>query len=1644
MKGLGLLEPARLAWLGLVLPLLLLYVLKARREPRVISSLWLVAAQARDQRARQPWRRWVPELPFFLELAALTCAVLAVAQLYLDGAHLEATRVGFVVDVSSSMQAKEPGGQSRLELARAQLEALIATLPPGAEAFVVTAASPPRLVLPPERDRARLRRALHGLSAEDGGAALSEAVRLASERLSGSPHPRLVLATDHPEPELLAQTTVPVETVLVGTALSNTSIDQVDVRVGRSSSSRQPEAQVFARVTQHGRQPREIWVTLHQRSVVGALASRKLLLKPGETTPVVLTFPVEPADGGAGLSVELSPGDALEADDRAYLRLPESRNVNLLISPPKSQPSLQRAFESDGDVTVTDLTPSELGSATPTPDSLLIASGFCPAAKTGHELLVAPPAGNCRGVLVGAELDPGPVLSLHPRDSRLRFLKLDELHVARTRQLRPRDERQLLVGAQNAPLLVDASTVERVTTLLGFEPGTTDWPKRASFVIFVRNLLEQVRERREHGARGSAAAGQPFLLSVPADVRELQLEGTDGREQLVQAREGRVLVPPQARAGFVFASWQGASPGSQLVAVNRNAPAESDLSAAATAPVLRSSTKQNGVQPPATPRRSLGPWLALLAFVCAAAELLWLTRRRATPLSSELLAGLGPALRSPTSLTLLLLGLLPSLYTLALWLEWLDERLLRLEQPLLAIPLSLFCMVLAVRLPRLAARSGRARGAMVRGSFALVQVVLAWAALSPEFGRATDRMAVWLLVDRSRSIDHVVGLEPRLASEQQVAELGMRPADRLGRLVFGGDSAIEQPLRAGGSPVGPGRVEVPRAATDLELAIRRALGELPADASPRLVLMSDGVATHGDAENAALLAAAAGVPIDVLALEQSRPPNIRLASLRAPGLAALGETLELRLTLSSPQATSAVVRFSDQSKLVGEQRVTLPAGQSEFTLHPAMNLPGLRHMEVEVVPDQPELDPIREDDRASVFVSVLGPARALLISEDSHEREVVGAALNAAELPFDSLPVASIPTEGTAFTRYDVILLGAFSAARLSIEQLSWLAAAPRDLGIGLLLLGGQEAFGPGGYGRTPIEEVSPVTFDLKQLRRRASLAELIVVDYSGSMGMSVGGGTKLSLANEAALRSASLLGPLDRLGVNHVDTKVQQTWPLGPVTELEAISQKVRAVRVGGGGILVDLALRDAYATLGKERTNLRHLLLFADGDDAEERTAAPTLAKTALAAGITTSVVSLGKGSDTAGLEALSRAGGGRFYLVEDASRLPAVFAQETITASLAAFVEDPFRASVHAEDSATRGIDWSSVPALGGYTVTLAKARADIPLMALDGDPLLAVWNVGLGRVAVFTSDLGTRWSGDFARSPNGLRFFGQLARSLTRRAEDPHLRVAATAEAGQLQLSATALDDDGRVGSFRRLRARVLDPDGHATELPLEAVRVGGYHAQLGLTRPGAYLVSVTDETRPEVRIVTGVELDQREEAVPLGTDRRALERIAQLSGGKVRDTLAGLFRERSQPRIAFISITSWLLLLGWLGWLLSVAARRLQLPDWLNLDWTRSFAISRARTGPAAASLALKLAPRAHTRVPAQRDKPHAATPLDPPLGSPAQPAAPPTPAPARAAPQPTLAASEPTPVAVSPAPAARGQSTVELLVARRRRPPPTS
>ncbi|HEY3496474.1 MAG TPA: BatA domain-containing protein, partial [Polyangiaceae bacterium] len=132
-------SPLGLALLGLLVPLILLYVLKIRRERLRVPSIWLWRSAERDLLARQPFRRLVPYVSLILEALALLCLALASARPVTRGGQLDSDHLAIVIDGSASMLAVGPDGRTRIARAREAAHAAVRRLAPAADALVIEA-----------------------------------------------------------------------------------------------------------------------------------------------------------------------------------------------------------------------------------------------------------------------------------------------------------------------------------------------------------------------------------------------------------------------------------------------------------------------------------------------------------------------------------------------------------------------------------------------------------------------------------------------------------------------------------------------------------------------------------------------------------------------------------------------------------------------------------------------------------------------------------------------------------------------------------------------------------------------------------------------------------------------------------------------------------------------------------------------------------------------------------------------------------------------------------------------------------------------------------------------------------------------------------------------------------------------------------------------------------------------------------------------------------------------------------------------------------------------------------------------------------------------------------------------------------------
>ena len=328
------------------------------------------------------------------------------------------------------------------------------------------------------------------------------------------------------------------------------------------------------------------------------------------------------------------------------------------------------------------------------------------------------------------------------------------------------------------------------------------------------------------------------------------------------------------------------------------------------------------------------------------------------------------------------------------------------------------------------------------------------------------------------------------------------------------------------------------------------------------------------------------------------------------------------------------------------------------------------------------------------------------------------------------------------------------------------LSAWITETGGGLLTSGGRNAYGTGGYFKSPLEAILPVSMELRREHRKLSLAIVVALDRSGSMAMTVPGGRrKIELADVATCEVLNQLSGSDQFGCLAVDSIAHEIVPLSDLSTKVDMESKILKIDSMGGGIFIYEALEKAAAMISTATAGTRHIILFADAADSEEPGDYKDLLDKCGKAGITVSVIGLGTEQDRDAdlLKDIGHRGGGQCMFTQDAHELPRLFAQDTFLVSRSTFVDEPTAIRTTAGMVMLTPQPWGELPQVGGYNLCYLRPGANLAAVTLDEyqAPLVAAWQAGVGRVLCYTGEADGKYTGPIATWPQAGEFFCSLA-------------------------------------------------------------------------------------------------------------------------------------------------------------------------------------------------------------------------------------------------------------------------------------------
>lgn len=749
---------------------------------------------------------------------------------------------------------------------------------------------------------------------------------------------------------------------------------------------------------------------------------------------------------------------------------------------------------------------------------------------------------------------------------------------------------------------------------------------------------------------------------------------------------------------------------------------------------------------------------------------------------------------------------------------------LEFARPLLLLLLPAYIALIYLIDRRGGRRSRRIKHRVARVMRCLLTCLCMLALAAPSVVLPGGQQAVWILADASASAR---GMQDQMTQSVRTALENKDASVNAGVIAFGGNAMVEKPLAQDGTYNGV-TTAVDAQASDLSSALTLASALLPEDAQGRIVVLSDG-ATE-DVRAAAQQLVARGVTVDFQSFSGDALPDAQISQLNVPSRVYQGQSFTVTVQVTANHDTAGTLVLYQNRTPVSSREVTLRRGDNTFTFRDTAADTGVVTYEARLIS---EGDSCAQNDSMGGYVYVQGAPKLLLVEGRQGEGSEMAAMLSATAMQYETVLPAQLPYDAEQLRQYDGVVLVNVDYDAADEEQWAALDSAVRVLGRGLTVIGGDSSYALGGYRGSKLEEMLPVTIDVRNKLDLPSLALMLVIDKSGSMSDGMFGTTRLELAKEAAMRAAEVLTPNDQVGVIAFDDAAKWVVNLQKAEDVEAIQNQIGTIRPGGGTAFFT-ALYEATYALMNAQAQQKHIIFLTDGEAGD--TGYLQLCDIMQQNDITLTTVAVGSGADQATLRTLAQQGGGRAYAANEFDNLPKIFTKETYLVS-GSYVQNRTFTPVITEQSALT--DFEGFPQLSGYLAATEKSLATVSLMSDREDPILAWWQYGAGRVVTFMADSRGAWTSEFLQWDQAAAFYGGMA-AFTLPGEEREGQLTTERQGDALRIVYTA-PEGAQTGLSTSMTA--LLPDGTQTQLALQESAPGVYEGEIAAAQLGAYALRV---------------------------------------------------------------------------------------------------------------------------------------------------------------------------------------------------------
>ncbi|HWE35386.1 MAG TPA: VWA domain-containing protein [Isosphaeraceae bacterium] len=807
---------------------------------------------------------------------------------------------------------------------------------------------------------------------------------------------------------------------------------------------------------------------------------------------------------------------------------------------------------------------------------------------------------------------------------------------------------------------------------------------------------------------------------------------------------------------------------------------------------------------------------------------------------------------------------------------------------------------------------GKVRRAVAIALRAAVITLIVLALAQLQMVRRNDKMTTIFLLDRSESIPREWE-KPMLDFVNAEVRERRQAGDMAGVIVFGKGSRVEVPPTEAPNDMLGIESPVDQTFTDLASAIKLALATFPEDSARRIVVLSDGNENRGNAMEQALSAKNLGVQIDVIPIEYRYDREVYVDKVSVPPDVKKGETIRISVVLRASEPTTGTLQIYQKADnysapLGGEkpERVELKRGVNVHEMKVTINQPNFYTFAAEFIPDKGSGDFRSINNRAESFTYARGSAQVLLIEGSPGEFSELVRALRQknVEVVVKVAPTVTgagnvggdpdLPTDISQLQQYDAVILGDVPKDSFTDAQIQMFEQNTHDMGAGLIMLGGPNSFGAGGWMNTPVEKALPVDMQVKSLKVQGKSALALVMHATeipeGNHWMKV-----------IAQESIKTLSNYDYVGLlywNGTESWLFTMREVGPnrASMLRAIDRMTPSDMPDFGPIVQ----KAAQGLMSVKDAMTRHMIIISDGDPAPPM--GPVM-KHLIDNKITvTTVLTAAHGNDFSSLNVMrnmAQKTKGRFYNVTNPKALPRIYSKEVRLIARPLIYEQrdkPWAPVLDHSSEPIVGIP-RSLPGITGLVLTSPKEGelVDLPILSPlptgQTNPVLAHWTYGLGRAVAFTSDASRRWTTSWPDWGSYSAFWSQVVRWALRPVDQRNLTINLRREEGRIKIVVEALDKDNQFLNFLDLHGRFVSPD--------QAESGGSF--ELSQTAPGHYEGTVDNADQKGNYFFTigytgadgkvgfasaGISVPYSDEYKELQSNPTTLETLADLSDGKV--------------------------------------------------------------------------------------------------------------------------------------------------------------